>query len=179
MYAWKAIWRVSQDLPRVLADACDLDARESMAWADTLAGYSIANAGVTLPHGMGMAIGGMYPNVAHGAALAAVYPAFVRFTWQHAIPQFAKLGRTLDSTLDHAADAIAAERSSAAIEVFLAQVGLRLGLQDLAVPKAELVTLAKQCMVLPDYRANPRVATPAEMEELVRDCFPAQRTAHA
>ena len=55
-----------------------------MAWADTLAGLCIASAGVTLPHGMGMAVGGMYPHVAHGESLAILYPACTRFTYQAA-----------------------------------------------------------------------------------------------
>jgi alcohol dehydrogenase class IV len=44
-------------------------------------------AGTTLPHGIAMAIGGMYPSVAHGAALAAIYPACLAFSWESAIPQ--------------------------------------------------------------------------------------------
>ena len=52
-----------------------------MAWADTLAGLCIANAGVTLPHGIGMTIGGQCPQVMHGEALAIPYPEFSRFTY--------------------------------------------------------------------------------------------------
>ena len=96
LLAWEAISIVAENLPIVLAAPDDLTARQKMAWADTLAGLCIANAGVTLPHGMEMAIGGMYPNVAHGEALAIVYPAFTRFTWESAVPQFAKLARTLN-----------------------------------------------------------------------------------
>ena len=52
-----------------------------MAWADCLAGLCIANAGVTLPHGIGMTIGGYCPYVMHGEALAVTYPEFTRFTY--------------------------------------------------------------------------------------------------
>ena len=97
LMAWEAIHRVFTDLPAVLDDGSNIDARSSMAWADTLAGLCIANAGVTLPHGIGMAIGGMYPHVAHGETLALTYPAFTRFTWEAAVPQFAALGRLLNT----------------------------------------------------------------------------------
>jgi alcohol dehydrogenase class IV len=172
LMAWRGIGLVVEALPKALANGADLDARESLAWADTLGGYSIANAGVTLPHGVGMAIGGMYPHVAHGVALAIVYPAFARFTWRSAVTQFARLARVLDPTLADRPDTVAAERSSRLVEDFLDNIGLRLGLADMGIPEAELSKLAKQSMVLPDYKANPRVATPAEMEALVRESFP-------
>jgi alcohol dehydrogenase class IV len=172
LMAWQGIGLVVEALPKALANGSDLDARESVAWADTLGGYSIANAGVTLPHGIGMAIGGMYPHVAHGVALAIVYPAFVRFTWRSAVPQFARLARALDSTLADKPEMVAAERSGGLVENFLRKIGLRLGLADMGVPEAELPALAKQSMVLPDYKANPRVATLAEMEALVKESYP-------
>jgi alcohol dehydrogenase class IV len=172
LMAWRGIGLVVEALPKALANGADLDARESLAWADTLGGYSIANAGVTLPHGVGMAIGGMYPHVAHGVALAIVYPAFARFTWRSAVTQFARLARVLDPTLADRPDTVAAERSSRLVEDFLDNIGLRLGLADMGIPEAELSKLAKQSMVLPDYKANPRVATPAEMEALVKESFP-------
>jgi alcohol dehydrogenase class IV len=172
LFAWEALQRVIGQLPKVLADGGDLAARESMALADTLAGYGIASAGVTLPHGMGMAIGGMYPQVAHGVSLAIVYPAFARFTWQAAVPQFARLARLLDPSLAaSASDAQAAGKASRLIEILLESIGLRLGLADFGVPESELPALARQSMVLPDYQGNPRVATLGEMEALVRESY--------
>lgn len=97
----------------------DIDAREKMAYADTLAGLCIANAGVTLPHGMGMAISGMHPNVAHGESLAIVYPAFTRFTWKAAIPQFSKLARALSPLLEKVTSEQAAEASVEEMDKFL------------------------------------------------------------
>jgi alcohol dehydrogenase class IV len=172
LMAWRGIGSVVQALPNALANGADLDAREALALADTLGGYSIANAGVTLPHGIGMAIGGLYPHVAHGVALAIVYPAFARFTWRSAVPQFARLARAFDPALTDKPDMIAAERSSELVDTFLRKIGLRLGLADMGVPEAELPKLAKQSMVLPDYKANPRIATLAEMEALVRESYP-------
>ncbi len=173
--AWEAIDRVAAWLPKALEDGQNLDAREAMAWADTLAGYCIASAGVTLPHGMGMALGGMYPHIAHGLALALVYPAFTRFTWQSAIPGFARLARAFDTSLSGAPDTTAAECSCALVDDFLQNIGLRRGLADLGIPDAELPALAKQCMVLPDYQANPRVATLEEMEGFLRQIYPARQ----
>ncbi len=170
MLAWEAMGLVAANLPAALADGSNLSARTSMAWADTLAGLCIANAGVTLPHGIGMAIGGMYPDVAHGMALASCYPTFSRFTWPAAIGCFARAGRLFDPALADAPDDEAAERSCDAIDSFLQEIGLWTNLEALGVPENELADLARQSMVLPDYENNPRVTTPEEMQELIAAC---------
>ena len=171
LLAWEAITIVAEYLPRVFADLNDVNAREKMAWADTLAGLCIANAGVTLPHGMGMAIGGMYPHVAHGESLAIVYPAFAEFTWHVAIPQFSALARILNSKLKEVSDNEAASKCPDEIVKFLKGIGLYKSLKDVNVPANEIEALAKQCMVLPDYKGNPRVATKEEMIELVKRSY--------
>jgi len=171
LLAWEAIAIAAEYLPKVLANLGDVEAREKMAWADTLGGLCIANAGVTLPHGMGMAIGGMYPNISHGGSLAIVYPAFAKFTWANAIPQFSKLARILNPALVSLTDEQAAEKSAEEIEKFLAKIELKLSLKEYGMPENEIETLAKQCMVLPDYKGNPRVATLDEMTELVKQAY--------
>ncbi len=171
LLAWEAISIVVEYLPGLLNDLTNLEARERMAYADLLAGLCIANAGVTLPHGMGMAIGGMYPHVAHGESLAIVYPACVEFTWEAAIPQFSKLARALNPELDSASDIEAASKSTSEIIQFLKEIELYKTLKDVNMPESEIGALATQCMVLPDYKGNPRVATPEEMIELVRQAY--------
>ena len=162
LLARQAIKLVGEYLPVVLEEPENLEARTQMALADTLAGKCIANAGVTLPHGMGMAIGGFYPNISHGQALAIVYPEFVKFTEASAPDAFELLREAL---VPEAANA------QEAIETFLEKIGLAKHLSDFGAESAELEALTKQCLVLPDYQANPRVTTPAEMREIVEAVF--------
>ena len=169
--AWKAIELVVNTLPGLLENLNDIEARGRMAVADTFAGLCIANSGVTLPHGIGMAIGGMYPKIMHGETLAINYPAFSRYTWSYALPQFARIGRIMNPELEKETDQVAAEQSCEEIDAFLKKIGMWLDLKQFDVPESELPALAKQSMVLPDYEGNPRVATPAEMEEIVRQCY--------
>lgn len=171
LLAWEAIALVVENLPKVLSDLKDVGTREKMAWADILAGLCIANAGVTLPHGMGMAIGGMYPHVAHGEALAIVYPAFAEFTWKAAIPQFSKIARILNPELHSSSDWEAAAQSPHEITRFLQRIELHKTLKDIDMPENEIEALAKQSMVLPDYKGNPRIATENEMIALIKDCY--------
>jgi alcohol dehydrogenase class IV len=171
MMAKEAIQLVVKYLPVVVKDGANVEARTAMAWADTLAGLCIANAGVTLPHGMGMAISGMYPNVMHGEALAVTYPAFMRYTYKSAVERFAAIGRIFNSSLKSESDETAAEKFCEEMDKFLKTIGMWSNLEGFKVPKDELAALAKQCLVLPDYESNPRVATLEEVSELLDESY--------
>ena len=171
LLAREAILLVVAYLPRVLEDGSDLAAREKMAWADTLAGLCIASAGVTLPHGMGMAVGGMYPHVAHGESLAILYPACTRFTMNHAVKEYAFMARVLNPDLESASDVESAGKAYEEIVIFLKSIGLYKSLKDVGMPEEEIEALAKQSMVLPDYQGNPRAASYEEMLELVKEAY--------
>ena len=169
--AWKAIKIVINTLPYLLEHLDDIEARSKMAFADTLAGLSIANVGVTLPHGIGMAISGLYPHIAHGTSLAIVYPAFTRFTSKHALIQFAKLGRLFNHNMAGESEEILAEKSILDIDEFLKKIGLYKCLKHYGMPENEIELLAKNSMILPDYRNNPRLATDAEMLEIIKQSY--------
>lgn len=167
----EAIRLVIRYLPKAVADGNDLEARSRMAWADTLAGLCIANSGVTLPHGIGMAMGGLYPHVAHGRALAAVYPAMMRFSYQAAEPEFAAVARILDPSLRPLRDSEAARRSGEAVDRFLKDINLWTRLEDLGIPEGEVRKLAEASLILPDYRNHPRVADVDEVFDLLNKSY--------
>jgi alcohol dehydrogenase class IV len=171
LLAKEAICLVVENLPKVLANGSDIKAREKMAWADTMAGLCIASAGVTLPHGMCMAVGGMYPHVAHGEALAILYPACTRFTATAAEEQYAFMAKAINPELEKIPESEAAEYAYTEIIGFLKTIGLYKNLKEVNMPKEEIEMLARQSMVLPDYEGNPRVATYDEMVELVREAY--------
>jgi alcohol dehydrogenase class IV len=158
LLAFEALRTTAGVLPGLIADGSDLSARSRMAWADTLAGLAIANACVTLPHGIAMAVGGLYPHIAHGEALAAVYPAVLRYSWSAAPAKFAAVGRLFDASTPQAEDDAAAEKACDAIESFLDALGLRFGLKDFGIPRSGLDELARASLVLPDYKNHPRLA---------------------
>ncbi len=168
LMALEAICLVAGYLPAAVENGRDLAARTHMAWADTLAGLCIANSGVTLPHGIGMAISGLYPHVMHGESLAVVYPAILRFSFQHAQQKFAAVGRLFDDRLNQMDDSQAAEISCDVLEGFIKKIGMLICFEDLQVPKAELKALAEASLVLPDYKNHPKVATLEEIFVLLK-----------
>ena len=171
LMALEAIRLVAKYLPTAVEDGANMEAREAMAWADSLAGLCIANAGVTLPHGIGMTIGGHCPQVMHGEALAVTYPEFTRFTYPYAVERFAAMGRIFDPDLKGKPDQVAAEKSCEALDKFLKKVGMWLSLEGLWVSKEQVVLIADYSQVLPDYKNNPRVATRDEIYEMLMDSY--------
>ena len=169
--AFRSIEIVAETLPYLLENLDDQEARNKMAMADTYGGLCIANSGVTLPHGVGMAISGMYPNVPHGESLAIIYPQFSRFTYESAIPEFSRLARIFNHDLNSEPDRVAAEKACEEIDSFLQKIGLWVRLKDYGMPEDEITKLAEQSIVLPDYKANPRIASNDEMLNLIQNSY--------
>lgn len=171
LMAVEALRLVRRHLPQAVRDGSDVEARRAMAWADTLAGLCIATAGVTLPHGIGMTIGGFAPHVMHGESLAVVYPEFMRFTWNAAVGKFAALGRILDPSLQGAPERAAAEGACTAMDAFLREIGMWLSFEKLGVGRDLLVPIADNSRVLPDYKNNPRIAERNEILSMLEASY--------
>jgi alcohol dehydrogenase class IV len=171
LFAWEALRRVIGDLPLAVQESANLAARTSMAWADTLAGMSICRAGVTLPHGIAMAVGGMFPNAAHGLALASVYRACLEFTWESAVSTFGRLAQILEPSLEDVDAIEAAAACPRLVDEFMSGIGLTFSLRDFGIAQEDIPALARQSMVLPDYTNNPRVPAYDEMLQIISASF--------
>ena len=163
LMALEAIHLVTSYLPVAVKDGMNLEAREKLAWADTLAGLCIASAGVTLPHGIGMTIGGQCPQVMHGEALAVVYPEFTRFTFPYARERFAIVGGLLNPALVGMPTEEAAAQACEEIDRFLKSIGMWLSLKGLGLTREGVIAIADNSRVLPDYKNNPRIANRDEV----------------
>jgi len=171
LLAVEAIKIIVEYLPKAIKEGANREARGWMAWADTLAGLCISNAGTTLPHGIGMAIGGHAPHVLHGEALAAIYPEFMHYTCNSSVRKFASLGRILNPELEGIPDELAASRSCEEMERFLQKIGMWFGLKQLNVPEAELAAIAADSVKLPDYQVNPWIPLPDDILRILKESY--------
>ena len=169
--AIEGIKLILKNLPVVLEDGSNLEAREAMAWADTLGGLNISSAGVTLPHGLGMQISGHCPAITHGQSLAITYPEFTRFTWKSAISKFATVGRLFNAGLASVGDEQAAEQCCVEIDNFLKKIGMWICFKDFGITAQEIREIADVGQVLSDYKNNPRVATIDDMFEILNNSY--------
>jgi maleylacetate reductase len=137
-------------LPRVLEEPQDLAARTYLLEGAAAAGEALAAHGLYLGHAMAQAIGGAY-GLPHGALNAICLPAAMRFN-AHVAPL-----------------ALAVCPVETAEE--LARLAGFTRLRDLGVPDEDLPALAAATAGRPGARANPRPASPPEIEELLRSVW--------
>lgn len=64
-----AIENIGKYLPRAVADGSDMEAREAMAFANTMSGYSMVVTSCTSEHSMEHAMSAFHPELPHGAGL--------------------------------------------------------------------------------------------------------------
>ena len=79
LYCLKSIELLCRSLPAAVRDGGNLEARSDVALANTLSGMAEATSCCTSEHSLPHAIGGVHPNVPHGAALIMISMAWFRF----------------------------------------------------------------------------------------------------
>jgi alcohol dehydrogenase class IV len=171
LMALETIATVVEYLPWTLDDPTNIEYRSKLAWADTLAGATIANVGTTLPHAMGQPISGHFPKVSHGQSLAVIYPAFLGYTWDSSVERFARIARIFNPQLTGATDAKAAEALKDEVVAFLKKIGLFCTLDDFGITRHDVEPILKHCMEFPDVNVNPKVPDTDTVRELYLQSF--------
>jgi hypothetical protein len=130
---------VVESLPAVLAKLDDIQHRERLSWASTIACSQFAGlgggSGFMTMHGIEHALSGAY-DIAHGDGLAALLVAWMKHTYTARQNRF----KTLAQNVFGKPDAIKAT------EDWLKQVGMNLKLKDLGVNEAEFASLAENAL---------------------------------
>lgn len=171
LYALDALKKVIKYLPITLKDGLNKEAREALSYAATLGGLSITSVGTTLPHGIGMAIGGHVPNIMHGESLAIMYPEINRFTWKYAISKFALVARLFNPELEKEPDEIAAERACDEMDLFLKKIGMWMSLEEKNVSESKFEDIANDALKLRNYTLHPRVPDLKDVIHLIKRSY--------
>lgn len=166
-----ALRRTLEFLPRAVADGSDREARDQMSYACLQAGYSLANAGVILVHGLAHAIGAR-ARIPHGVANTVCLLPVMRLTTERNPTLMADLAEPLGVP-----DTVtgAPERAMAAvaiIERLVAQVGLPTRLRDVGVERAWLPDVAAATLSNTRVVANsPVQPNAAELTGLLEEVY--------
>jgi alcohol dehydrogenase class IV len=164
---------------RAVADAADMEARERMMFAATLAGIGFGNAGVHVPHAMSYAVAGLVPDyrapeypaadpiVPHGMAVIVNAPAVFRYTAgadreRHLHAARLLGGEASAADLNEAGDALA-ER----IEALMRATGMPNGVGGVGFQTGNIGALSAGAAAQKRLLSNaPRPVGPSELEEL-------------
>lgn len=148
---------IAEWLPHVVERPQELEARTRLLEGAMEGGAALGKSMLALGHAMAQALGGRY-GLPHGAMNAIVLPAALRFNGEVVPDAIARFG-----------DAVGGDAVERAEE--LARLGDFERLRDQGVPEAELGEVAAAAAERAGALANPRPATPAQIEELLRSVY--------
>ncbi len=133
--------------PRVIADPCDYEARAEIMWAGTLAHNDLLSTGRQsdwASHNIEHELSAIY-NVAHGAGLAVVFPAWMKYVYTEDLDRFVQFAVRVWG-VDFAfgnPERIALE-GIRRMKAFFQSIGLPVSLEELEVPDDRLVEMASK-----------------------------------
>jgi maleylacetate reductase len=150
---------ISEWLPRVVAAPEDLEARTELLRGACHAGAALAGSMLALGHAMAQAVGGRY-GLPHGTLNGITLPPALRFNAAYAPDAVRRFGEAIGAPEDPARR----------VEELAALTGPT-RLRELGVPEEDLPGLAFDAAQRGGNRANPKPATPEEIEQLLREVF--------
>ena len=142
----KSIFKAGKDC---LANPCDYEARANMMWASSLAHNGLTECGrpsQLVVHQFEHEVSGLYPQVAHGAGLAAIWCSWARYVYKANIMrwlQYASHVWNVDIDFEHPEKTI--EKAIDLQEKYYASIGMPINLRSLGVRQEDLEPMALAC----------------------------------
>lgn len=147
------------NLPRVLANGQDIEARSAMLAGSMMAGMAFANAPVGAVHALAYPLGGHF-HVPHGLSNALVLAPVLAYNMPEAETQYAELAAVLTPGVHHGDKAAAAVWFVEAMARLVASMPFAQRLAEVGVKESDLDVLATDAMKVERLLMNnPRVVT--------------------
>ncbi len=143
--AEKALDLLYSNLPVVLSNPGDLEARENMLIGSMLAGMAFVNASVGAVHGLSLPLGGRF-HIPHGHANALLMAEIFGFNLPEAEAEYARLAQVIAPNTQLDSEAKAAEHFVAAMHDLLHNSGLVTRLSELGVTEDAIPLMADETL---------------------------------
>ncbi|MCR5536598.1 MAG: iron-containing alcohol dehydrogenase [Succinivibrio sp.] len=128
----------------VFADGKNYDARANLMWAGTLAHNNICGVGRVqdwASHHIEHTLSALY-DVAHGAGLAVIFPAWMEYTLKHDVMRFAQFAsRVFNCDMDFSDPERTAREGIQALRHFYKQLGMPLNFSDIGAREQDIPLL--------------------------------------
>ena len=149
---------IGEWLPRVVDSPHDLGARAKLLKGAMHSGMALGGSMLALGHAIAQALGGRY-GLPHGAMNALALPAALRFNAEVAPEAVRRFGEALGT------------EDPAARVAELARLGGFERLRGFGIPEEDIAEVAAATVERAGAKANPRPASAAEVEELLRSIY--------
>ncbi len=131
----------------LMNDLTDYDARATIMWASSLSHNGLTGCGrenYLAVHQLEHAVSGEYDNVAHGAGLAVLFPAWAKYIYKENIARFAEFARDVFGVSGDNDEKVAL-KGIEEMENFFKLLKMPLKLSDFDIPKSSIDRLATLC----------------------------------
>jgi len=125
----------------------DYDARATVMWGSSLSHNGLTACGrenFLAVHQLEHAVSGEYDNVAHGAGLAVLFPAWAKYCYKENPQRFAQFARRVFDVVEDD-DIIAAEKGIEKMSEYFKEIGMPSTLREFGIEKDKIDRLAELC----------------------------------
>lgn len=168
--AIQAMQLVSKYLPRAVANGQDMEAREKMAYAQSLAGMAFNNAGLGYVHAIAHQFGGFY-NFPHGVCNAILLPHVCQYNLISNVERYADIAAFLGENVEGLSNYDAALIGIDTIVQMGRDLGIPSGFKEMGAKEEDIPTLAENAMKDVSGLTNPRKPKKEEVEQIIRNAM--------
>jgi len=130
-----------KEVPRVIEDPNNYEARANIMWAGMIAHNNVVGVGRDQDwssHGIEHELSALY-DVAHGAGLAVVFPAWMTFVMKHDVNRFAQLAvRVWGCEMNFANPEETAKEGIHRFKQFLSSIGMPISFEELGAKEEDI-----------------------------------------
>ena len=135
---------IINEAPKAITNPADYEARANIMWAGMVAHNDICGVGRVQDwgsHQLEHELSALY-DVAHGAGLAVMFPAWMKFTMKHDVMRFAQFAvRVFGCQMDFQQPERTAREGIERFESFLKAIGMPVRFKDLGAKREDIPTL--------------------------------------
>lgn len=164
-------------LPRAVANGQDLEARERMAYAQTMAGLAFNSAGLGLVHALSHPLSATY-DIPHGAANALLLPWVMDFNLISCMEKMADIAGAAGESVAGLSRRAAAAVAARAVRRLADDLGIIANISDAAEMAGKKADFEKDIDGLVRdaasdifRRFNPRLSSPADIRGIYSRCW--------
>lgn len=131
----------------VIENPTDYDARATLMWASSLSHNGLTSCGregYLAVHQLEHALSGIFDNVAHGAGLAVLYPAWAKYVLKYNTSRFAQFARRVFDITEKD-DFVAGQKGIESLSNFFMSLGMPSKLSEFNISEESLDSLALNC----------------------------------
>jgi len=171
LLAQQAIALIGEHLRTAVKKPTNLDAREGMSLAATLAGMAFSNCGVAVVHALEYPIGAAV-HCSHGAGNGLLLPYVIRFNLPERPAEFRRIAHLLGEETPGNSDVDVVEICTATTEKLKRDIGIPERLSEIGVTQSQLPEFAKKSFEITRLmKLNPRPPKEEDLLKILKDAY--------